>query len=128
MINVSFPQLKEIGSNTIFFSMERKKEMTISRKRHFGMWKFVASMQINIQSPTVLKWVFIPPFLKFFRQAKCDILWSCSLFKNTVELRNRIWCLISVEDPPEHKKKTNKESGGKDEGLLNIRPYVPRLK
>lgn len=85
-------------------------------------------MQIYVQSPTVLKWVFIPPFLKFFRLAKCDISWSYSLFNNTAELRNRIWHLISIEDSPGHKKKTNKKSEGKDERLLDIRPYISRLK
>lgn len=77
-----------------------------------------------VQNPAVLKWVFIPPFLKLFRQAKHDISWSYRLFKNITEWRNRFWHLISIEDSPGQKKKTNKKSRGKDEGLLGIRPYV----
>lgn len=73
-----------------------------------------------IQGLAGLKWVFISSFLKFFRQVKCDISWSYRHFKNITELRNRIWHLISVEDCPGHKRKTNKKSGGKDEALLDV--------
>lgn len=47
-----------------------------------------------------------------------------SLFKNITELRNIMWQFISIEDSPGDKQKTYKILGGKDEGLLEIRPYA----